>query len=58
LRNGKYESNEIITDFESSLVYNVSGFDAVEIKLKNGKRYRIGTDEPKDLEQAIRNSIK
>lgn len=35
--------------------YNVSGFDAVEIKLKNGKTYRIGTDEPKKLEQAIMN---
>lgn len=39
-------------------IYNVSGFDAVEIKLKNGKTYRIGTDEPKKLEQAILNSIK
>jgi len=35
------------------VIYNVSGFDAVEIQLKNGKRYRIGTDEPKKLEQAI-----
>ena len=34
-------------------IYNVSGFDAVEIQLKNGKIYRIGTDEPKKLEQAI-----
>ena len=39
-------------------IYNVSGFDAVEIKLKNGKTYRMGTDEPKKLEQAILNSIK
>jgi len=39
-------------------IYNVSGFDAVEIKLKNGKIYRIGTDEPKKLEQAILHSIK
>ena len=39
-------------------IYNVSGFDAVEIKLKNGKRYRIGTDEPKKLEQTILQSIK
>ena len=38
-------------------IYNVSGFDAVEIILKNGKTYRIGTDEPKKLEQAIRNAI-
>lgn len=39
-------------------IYNVSGFDAVEIKLKNGKTYRIGTDEPKKLEQIILHSIK
>lgn len=39
-------------------IYNVSGFDAVEIKLKNGKTYRIGTNEPKKLEQAILHSIK
>jgi hypothetical protein len=39
-------------------IYNISGFDAVEIKLKNGKTYRIGTDEPKKLEQAILYSIK
>ena len=39
-------------------IYNVSGFDAVEIKLKNGKMYRIGTDEPKKLEQTILHSIK
>ena len=37
-------------------IYNVSGFDAVEIKLKNGKTYRIGTDEPKKLEQTILHS--
>lgn len=38
-------------------IYNVSGFDAVEIKLKNGKTYRIGTDEPKKLEQSILHAI-
>ena len=39
-------------------IYTVSGFDAVEIRLKNGKKYRIGTDEPKTLEQAILHAIK
>lgn len=38
-------------------IYNISGFDAVEIHLKNGKIYRIGTDEPKVLEQAILQAI-
>lgn len=35
-------------------IYNVSGFDAVEIRMKNGKVYRIGTDEPEKLETAIK----
>ncbi len=35
-------------------LYNVSGLDAVEIKMKNGKIYRIGTDEPEKLLEAIR----
>lgn len=39
-------------------IYNISGFDAVEITMKNGKRYRIGTDEPKQLERAIMQAIK
>ncbi|MEK7544910.1 MAG: hypothetical protein AAB551_02150 [Patescibacteria group bacterium] len=39
-------------------IYNVSGLDAVEIKLKNGKMYRMGTDESQKLEQAILHSIK
>lgn len=34
-------------------IYNVSGFDAVEIVLKNGNIHRIGTDEPEKLERAI-----
>jgi len=39
------------------LIFNVSGFDAVEIKMKNNKTYRIGTDEPKNLESAIIQAI-
>ena len=39
-------------------IYNVSGFDAVEIKLKNNKTYRIGTDESEKLEQAILGLVK
>ncbi len=38
-------------------IYNVSGFEAVEIKLKNGTTHRIGTDEPNKLEQTILSSI-
>ena len=38
-------------------LYNVSGLDAVEIKVKNGRRYRIGTDQPCDLFEAIESRI-
>jgi heme/copper-type cytochrome/quinol oxidase subunit 2 len=38
-------------------IYNVSGFDAVELTMKNGKIYRIGTDAPKELESAIKFSL-
>ena len=41
----------------SGRLYNVSGFHAVEIKMKTGKKYRIGTDVPNDLETAIRQAI-
>jgi hypothetical protein len=34
-------------------LYNVSGFEAVEIRLKSGKAFRLGTDEPGALMQAI-----
>ena len=40
------------------VIFNVSGLGAVEIKMKNGKTYRIGTDEPKNLEHAIIQVIK
>lgn len=39
-------------------IYNISGFDAVEIKTKSGRIYRTGTDEPGKLEEAIKNNIK
>lgn len=34
-------------------IYNVAGYDAVELKMKNGKIIRIGTDEPAKLKRAI-----
>jgi hypothetical protein len=36
-----------------SVLWNVSGFDAVELALGDGKRFRIGTDEPAALVSAI-----
>jgi hypothetical protein len=38
-------------------IYNVSGFDAVEIVMRNGKIYRIGTDDSSELEVAIKQAI-
>ncbi|MGB2814285.1 MAG: hypothetical protein WBC50_05625 [Dehalococcoidales bacterium] len=39
------------------ILYNVSGFYAVEIKLRTGRQYRIGTDAPQELEVAIRRAL-
>lgn len=39
-------------------LYNVSGFDAVELVRKNGRVLRIGTDDPSALEQALRAALK
>ncbi len=39
-------------------IFNVSGFDAVELTMKNGKIYRLGTDEPEKLEMAIRQKMR
>lgn len=38
-------------------LYNVSGLSAVEINLRDGKKYRLGTDMPQDLAQAIQVAI-
>ena len=38
-------------------LYNVSGFKAVAFKLKNGKQFVLGTDEPEKLHTAIQNII-
>lgn len=35
-------------------LYNVSGLSAVEITLRDGKRFRLGTDEPERLAAALR----
>ncbi len=39
------------------MLYNVSGTDAVEIELRSGRRFRIGTDEPEALVQAIETAM-
>ena len=39
-------------------LYNVSGWDAVQIRMKNGKQFRLGTDEPEALVAAINDAKK
>jgi hypothetical protein len=34
-------------------LYNVSGWEAVEVALASGKRLRLGTDEPRRLTQVL-----
>ena len=38
-------------------LYNVSGLDAVQVRLKNGKTFRVGTDRPAELCEAIQRGI-
>ncbi len=39
-------------------LYSVSGLSAVELQMKNGKRYRIGTDDPEGLASAILDGLR
>ena len=34
-------------------MFNISGLDAVELTLRSGKRFRLGTDDPQGLVFAI-----
>ena len=38
-------------------MFNISGLDAVELKRASGKSFRIGTDQPKELTEALRQAI-
>ena len=38
-------------------LWNVSGYDAVELRLKNGQRFRVGTDQPVALVLAIEHAL-
>ena len=37
----------------SGWLYNVSGFDAVAITLRDGRKFALGTDDPQGLTEAI-----
>ena len=39
------------------VLFRVSGFYSVEIKLRTGKKFLIGTDVPQELEEAINQAI-
>ncbi len=39
-------------------LFNVQGLDAVELRMSNGRKYRLGTDEPERLEAAIRGVLR
>ena len=39
------------------MVFRVSGFHAIQVKLTTGKEFLIGTDVPQELEEAIRQAI-
>jgi len=41
----------------SGWLYNVSGLQAVAVRLKSGKEFRLGTDEPERLRAAIVRSL-
>jgi hypothetical protein len=42
---------------DNGWLYNIAGFDAVEITVKSGKQNRIGTDQPRELAEAIQKAI-
>lgn len=44
--------------FPGGTLYNVSGLHAVELRMVNGRIYRIGTDQPHALEAALRARIR
>lgn len=38
-------------------LYSVSGLDAVEITMKDGSRFRLGTDQPERLARALESAL-
>jgi hypothetical protein len=46
-----------LTPYGWAWLYNVSGFDAVAIKLRDGRKFALGTDDPHGLVEAIRAAI-
>ena len=42
----------------NGLIFNVSGWEAVELQMRDGKKYRIGTDDSQGLMRAIEASLR
>ena len=42
----------------SGWLYSVSGFSVIELQMKNGKKYRIGTDDPNGFSKALDEALK
>jgi hypothetical protein len=42
----------------SGWLYNVSGPHGVELRMRDGSRFRIGTDDPHGLEAAIKEALR
>jgi cytochrome c biogenesis factor len=38
-------------------IFNVSGWEAIELEMKNGKKYRIGTDDVQGLANAVESHV-
>jgi hypothetical protein len=43
---------------QHGLLYNVSGNQAVELRLRRKKKFRLGTDEPERLQQVLESEKK
>jgi hypothetical protein len=46
-----------IRQISGGWLYSVSGLDAIELVMKNGKIFRIGTDEPQVLTEFIQGRL-
>ncbi len=46
-----------IRKIQKGWLFNVSGLDAVELIMKNGQVYRIGTNDPEELSRLIQKTL-
>jgi hypothetical protein len=56
VKNGFWD-NWGIRMWGSGWLYNVAGFDAVEITMRSGRKNRIGTDQPNELAEVIKKAV-